>query len=175
MKKLNVIKTLALTIGCAALLASSAPSKNLPTHVRALVGNMGATFVMAPTETPGVFTVTADEIGQSCATGNFTGTAQLQVQMPAPGSAQPAVLTGTATWITTDGKSIITFSLTGTSTTDPANPLVGNNRYEATITGGTGAFAGAKGHAIVTEVLKFTSESGGTAALTIAGHLLIPH
>ncbi len=174
MKKLNLIKTLALVVGCAALVSSSAPSKGLPSHIRALFGNIGATFVIAPTETPGVLLVTADEVGQSCVTGNFTGTAQVHVQLPAPGSDEPSVLTGTATWTTSDGKSTITLSLTGTSTVDPANPSVMNNRYEATITGGTGAFVGAKGSAMITEVLKSTSASGGTAGLAFAGHLVVP-
>ncbi len=174
MKKLNIIKTLALVVGCAALVSSSAPSKGLPSHMRALFGNIGATFVIAPTDTPGVLLVTADEVGQSRATGNFTGTAQLQVQLAAPGSDQPSVLTGTATWMTSDGKSTIALSLTGTSTADPANPSVSNNRYEATITGGTGAFSGAKGSAVITEVLKFTSASTGTAGLAFAGHVVVP-
>ncbi len=149
---------------------------SLPTTAAALFGNVGGGFTFTPADASGLrFNVIADTVGQASILGNFTDHAQLVVQFPAPGSTQPITLTGSGTWTTSDGKSTVTLNVTGTATPDPANPYIFNNNYQATITGGTGAFAGATGSATVNEVVKFNSTlTGGLAALNFKGYVLTP-
>lgn len=175
MKKLSLINRVAVAVSCATLLCLGVPlstADTLPVNSAALFGNIGGTFVLIPTSNPYVFNVTADTVGQGSVLGNFTDHAQLVVQFT---SATSAILTGGGTWTTSDGKSSVTLTVTGTATTDPANPFIFNNNYQATITGGTGAFAGATGSATVNEVIKFNSSfSGGLAALTFKGYVITP-
>ncbi len=146
---------------------------SLPANAAALFGNVGGTFVMTPADNSGLrFNVVADTVGQASILGNFTDHAQLVVQFT---SATSAILTGGGTWTTADGQSTVTLTVTGTATPDPANPYIFNNNYQATITGGTGAFAGATGSATVSEVVKFNSTlTGGLAGLSFKGYVLTP-
>ncbi len=167
-----------LVVASAALLSAISPiaADTLPVNAAALFGNIGGSFAFSPADTSGLrFNVTADTVGQGSVLGNFTDHAELVVQFPAAGSTQPITLTGSGTWTTSDGKSSVTLSVTGTATPDLANPFIFNNNYQATITGGTGAFAGATGRATVSEVVQFNSTlSGGCAALTFKGYVLPP-
>lgn len=180
MKKLHFVKLAALATGCAVLAfgldqikAADAPPAN--SHAAALFASIGGSFVLTPTDTLGVFNVTADGIGQGSVVGNFTDHAQLQVIFPAPGSQQPVVGRGTATWTTSDGKSTLTISVTFTATPDPTNPFVFNNAYSLTITGGTGAFASATGSATASEAVMFKPDfSGGFWSLTVKGYAVTP-
>src|SRR6266571_8237541 len=100
MSKPGLSKNLALAIVCAALsfTAARCTADNLPSNAAALFAHIGGSFVFTPTATQGVFDVTADGVGQASAVGNFTDHAQLQVIFPPPGSQQPVVGSGTATW-----------------------------------------------------------------------------
>lgn len=173
------VKLARLALACAALAAATTGTRaetSLPANAAALFANVGGAFVFTPTGTPGVFNVTADGIGQASNVGNFTDHALLQVIFPPPGSPQPIVGSGTGTWTTSDGKSTVTLSLTATITPDPAgNPLIFNNAYQVTITGGTGAFASATGTATANEVVKFKPDlSGGIFSLTVKGYAVTP-
>ncbi len=168
-----------LALICAALALPGARTRaqsSLPANAAAFSGNIGGSFVFSPADNSGLrFNVVADTAGQGSVLGNFTDHAQLVVQFPPPGSTQPITLTGSGTWTTSDGQSSVTLSVTGTATPDPANPFIFNNNYQATITGGTGAFAGATGSATVSEVVQFNSTlTGGSAALTFKGYVLTP-
>ncbi len=178
MKSLRSYKKLVFTIACVALAFATPNNKadSLPANAAALFGNLGGSFVFSPADTTGLrFNVTADTVGQGSVLGNLTDHAQLVVQFPLPGSSQPITLTGSGTWTTSDGQSSVTLTVTGTATPDPANPFIFNNNYQATITGGTGAFAGATGNATVSEVVQFNSTlSGGFAVLTFKGYVLAP-
>jgi hypothetical protein len=168
-----------MALAGAALLTLSTGAKGqagLPSNAALFLGNFGGTFVFAPADTSGLrFNVTADTIGRGSVLGNFTDRAQLLVQFPQPGSSQAIVLSGNGTMTTSDGKSTVNLSAMGTATPDPANPFIFNNNYQASITGGTGAFAGATGSANISEVIKFNSSfSGGIATLTFKGHVVTP-
>jgi hypothetical protein len=180
MKKLQVLKITALAIGCAAqafvlteVEAADTPPANI--NAAALFANIGGAFVFTPTSTAGVFNITADGIGQASVVGNFTDHAELQVTFPPPGSQQPVVGSGTATWTTSDGKSTLTINATFTAAPDPTNPLMFNNTYRLTITGGTGAFASATGSATASEAAMFKPDfSGGFWSLAVKGHAVTP-
>ncbi len=183
MHKLKLVKILGGAAAGAALVfgalmtttTGTRAQTSLPTNAAALLGNVGGAFVFSPTANPGVFNVTADGIGQASNVGNLTDHAQLQVIFPPPGSQQPIVGSGTATWTTSDGKSTVTLSVAAIITPDPANPLVFNNAYQVTITGGTGAFASATGSATANEVVKFKPDfSGGIFGLTVKGYIVTP-
>ncbi len=179
MNKHRVITILAFALGCAVLVSGRSKSSaqaTLPANAAALFGNVGGGFAFSPADASGLrFNVIADTVGQGSILGNFTDHAQLVVQFPQPGSSQRITLAGSGTWTTADGQSSVTLSVTGTATPDPANPYIFNNNYQATITGGTGAFAGATGSASVSEVVKFNSTlTGGLAALNFKGYVLTP-
>jgi hypothetical protein len=84
------------------------------------------------------------------------------------------LLNGTGTLTSSDGTSTLTFSDTGIATPDPANPAFFNNNYQATFTGGTGAFASARGAAQINEVVKFNSQTAGTGTWTMKGYVITP-
>ena len=181
MKKLQFVQIAALAIGCSAwsfvgteVKAADAPSPNI--NAAALFANIGGSFVFTPAGTPGLFNVTADGIGQASIVGNFTDHAELQVTLLPPGGPIVGFGTGTATWTTTDGKSTVTATLSFVILPDPAgDPLTVNNTYQATITGGTGAFASATGSATETAVARFKPDfSGGVWSLTVKGHVVTP-
>ena len=163
-----------LALACAALVTGTkAQPTGLPPKAAALFGNIGGAFVITDAGAPGLFNVTADAIGNGSVLGNFTDSAHLQAQFPPPGSPDPVLLNGQGTWTTSNGQSSISLSFTGTATPDPDNQFVFNNLYQATITGGTGAFVGATGVAAFTEVVKFNADySGGTASLVFKGYVV---
>jgi len=135
--------------------------------------NAGVTFALAPTTDPSRFTVTADGVVQVSLMGNCSEHADLVVQFPtAPG--QPITLSGSVTLTSSDGANSLKFNVTGTAAPDPANPGFLNNNYQATFTGGTGAFASAAGTAQISETTKFTSPATGTGTWTMKGYVVTP-
>jgi hypothetical protein len=166
MKKLSVIKVIALTFGCAALaFASSSVNEE---DIRA---NEGATFFLTPTLDPSVFKITADGVARVSLLGDCSYHAEVEARLPAsPG--QPTVVSGRASFTSADGAATLKFSVRGTGTPNPANPAFVNLSYQATFTGGSGAFASATGTAEINELVKFTSPLAGTATWTMRGSVV---
>lgn len=176
MRKRNVITILALALGGAALIGSgnrTTAQSTLPPTAASLAGNAGVTFVFAPTSDPAVFTITADGVAFLSLLGNCSERAQLTVHFPTS-AGQPITLSGTATLTSSDGANSLTFTVTGTATPDPANPAFFNNSYQATFTGGTGAFTSASGTAAINEVVRFNSPLAGSGTWNIKGHVIAP-
>jgi hypothetical protein len=176
-KRLSVIKTVALALGCAALVSGSgrvSATGTLPANAANLVANAGITFVFTPTSDPSVFDITADGVVQSSLLGNGTDHAELVVRFPAPGSGQPITLNGTATLTSSDGANSLRLTLTGIATPDPANPAFFNVTYQVTFMGGSGAFASARGVGGLDEVVKFSSQLAGTGTWTMKGYVITP-
>jgi hypothetical protein len=73
-----------------------------------------------------------------------------------------------------DGTKSLQFTASGTATPDPANPNFFNAKYQVTFTGGTGAFASAKGGGEITEVVMFTSPTTGTVTWVLNGLVITP-
>jgi hypothetical protein len=159
----------ALIVATHSLRADFHPLVNIaPIHA-----NAGVTAVLTNTSNPAVFGATATGVVQSTLLGTCVENAQLQVQFPAtPG--QPVVLNGTGSFTSIDGTKSLLFSVSGTANPDPANPNFFNAKYQLTFTGGTGAFASAKGAAEITEVVMFTSPSTGTVTWTLNGFVTTP-
>jgi len=87
-----------------------------------------------------------------------------------PSSAgQPITLNGTATLTSSDGANSLIFRVNGTSVPDPAKPAFFNNSYQVTFTGGSGAFANARGSGSINEVVKFNTASSGTGTWPLKG------
>lgn len=174
--RLNLIKTLGLMLSSGALALGSAQvngQDTLPANAAALRANAGNTFVLTPTANPSVFKITADGVVQVSVMGNCSEHAELLVQFPAS-AGQPILLNGTGTLTSSDGATTLNFSVSGTATPDPANPAFFNNNYQATFTGGTGAFASAKGVAQISELVKFSSQTAGTGTWTMKGYVITP-
>ena len=176
MKKMNPIKKLALVVGCGAFALGTGQvnlADTLPANAAAIRANAGVTFTLAPTTDPSRFTATADGVVQVSLMGNCSEHADLVVQFPtAPG--QPITLSGSVTLTSSDGANSLKFNVTGIAAPDPANPGFLNNSYQATFTGGTGAFASATGAAQISETTKFTSPATGTGTWTMKGYVVTP-
>jgi hypothetical protein len=106
--------------------------------------------------------------------GDCTEHAELEVHFPtSPG--QPTHLSGSGTITSADGANSLNLSVTGTATPNPANPALFNASYDVTFTGGSGAFASAKGVGKLNEVVKFNSTfTGGVGTWTLKGYVLTP-
>lgn len=175
MKNLTTFTIAALVLSSAAVLRTdrAGAQNTLPSNAANVDGNAGVTFVFTPTPDPTVFTITADGVVSLSLGGNWSEHAQLQAQFPTtPG--QPVAVSGTSTLTTADGASTLTFSVTGTATPYPANPAFFNNNYQVTFTGGTGAFANARGHGTINEVVKFSSQLAGTGTWKIKAYVVTP-
>ena len=163
------------SLGLAAMaLAFASPALKadmLPANAAAITANAGNTFVLAPTLNPSVFTITATGIVQVSNLGNCTEQAVVQVQFPAsPG--QPILLSGSVTLTSADGATTLKFTVKGIATPDASNPAFFNNTYQATFTGGSGAFASATGTAEINELVMFNSPTTGTGTWTMKGHVV---
>jgi hypothetical protein len=159
----------ALTIATVSLKADYYPQVNIaPIHA-----NAGVTAVLTNTANPFVFIATATGVVQTSLLGTCIENAQNQVTFPATPD-QPVVLYATGSFTSIDGTKSLQFIASGTATPDPANPNFYNSRYQVTFTGGTGAFASAKGAAEITEVVMFTSPTTGTVAWTLNGLVITP-
>ncbi len=174
MKNFEISRTVTLAAVCAALVFASVSVKaadTLPANAAVLRANAGNTFVLAPTPDPSVFKITADGVVQVSLLGNCTEHADVQVHFPAS-LGQPILLSGAGTLTSADGSATLQFTVTGTATPDPANPAFFNNNYQATFTGGSGAFASATGVAQINELVKFNSPSAGTGTWTMKGYVV---
>src|SRR5262249_61790185 len=96
-----------------------------------------------------------------------------QVQFPSTPD-QPVVLNATGTFTSIDGANSLQFTASGTATPDPANPGFYNSKYQVTFTGGTGAYASAKGGGEITEVVMFTSATTATVTWVLNGLATTP-
>ena len=159
----------ALIVATTSLKADFHPPVNFaPIHA-----NAGVTAILTNTSDPAVFIATATGVVQTSLLGTCVENAQLQVRFPATPD-QPVVLNGTGTFTSIDGTKSLKWSVTGTATPDPANPVFLNSKYQLTFTGGTGAFASASGSGEITEVVMFTSPTTGTATWTLNGLVITP-
>jgi len=175
MKKINRLNLAVLAAACAALIITTASLKAdfrgvniLPIHA-----NAGVTAVLTNTATPGLFVATATGVVQSSLLGTCVENALNQVQFPATPD-QPVVLNATGTFTSIDGTKSLQFTASGTATPDPANPGFFNAKYQVTFTGGTGAFASAKGGGEITEVVMFTSPTTGIVTWVLNGLVITP-
>src|SRR5262249_38993651 len=153
----------ALMIACGFLALGSIQMNagdTLPANAAALRASAGITFALTPTADASVFEITVDGVVQVSLMGNASEHADVLVQFPTS-AGQPVTLSGTVTLTASDGASTLKFSVTGTATPDPANPAFFNNSYQATFTGGTGAFASATGVAQISEAVRFNSQATG--------------
>jgi hypothetical protein len=176
MKKDQVIKILALGLGCAVLVSGSnkiTAQSTLPATAANLVGNGGITFVFAPTSDPSAFTITSEGEAYLSLLGNCSEHAQLVAHFPTS-AGQLVALSGTVMLTSSEGANSVTFSVTGTATPDPANAAFFNNTYQVTFTGGTGAFVSARGSGSISEVVKFSSALAGTGTWAIKGYVVHP-
>jgi hypothetical protein len=173
MKNLHVPRTVNLAAVCVALAIASVAinAQTLPANAAAVRANAGNTFALSPTADPSVFKITADGVVQVPLMGNSTEHAEVLVHFPASPS-QPITLSGSVTLTSSDGATTLKFNVTGTATPDPVNPAFFNNNYQATFTGGSGAFASASGTAQITETVKFTSPATGTGTWTMKGYVV---
>ncbi len=148
-------------------------AQTLPANAAALRANAGNTFALSPTADPSVFKITADGVVEVSLMGNGTEHAELLVHFPAS-AGLPITLSGAVTLTSADGATMLKFTVTGTATPDPVNPAFFNNNYQATFTGGSGAFASASGAAAIAETAKFSSQAAGTGTWTMKGYVITP-
>jgi hypothetical protein len=175
MTKINRLNLAVLAAVCAALIITTGSLKAdfHPVNILPIHANAGVTAVLTNTSTPGLFIAKATGVVQSSQLGTCVENAENQVQFPATPD-QPVVLNATGTFTSIDGKNSLQFTASGTATPDPANPGFFNAKYQVTFTGGTGAFASAKGGGEITEVVMFTSQSTGTVTWTLNGVVITP-
>ena len=133
-------------------------------------GSSGNNFALAPTATPGVFTLTHPGVAQVSLMGNctFDGT-ETVIAPTAPG--QPSLTTGTFRFASADGTTTLDVEADGIGTPDPGNPNFINIHYTMKFTGGTGKMANVRGKGELDGVAMFTSATGGTTTFTFAGQI----
>ncbi len=132
--------------------------------------NGGTTFNLVPTADPSVFTHTVDGLAQVSLVGNCAFHADVLARFPAV-AGQPIALSGTFTFTSADGASVLRASVEGAVNFDPANPAFVNFGYQVVFIGGTGQFANARGRAEVDGAGLFTSASTGTATWKLKGEV----
>jgi hypothetical protein len=173
MNKFNRLNLAAFATACAALTLTTTMNAGPLVSVQLLRGNAGVTVVASPTSDPAVLNATAIGPVQTSPLGNCVENAQIQARFPA-NPADPVVLNGTVTLTALDGTNSLNLTVTGTALPDPANPFFYNATYQVTITGGTGAYASAKGLAQITEVIMFTSQLTATVTWNMTGFVTTP-
>jgi hypothetical protein len=175
MKRINRLNLAVLAAACLTTIITTASLKAdlRPVNILPIHANAGVTAVLAPTSTPGLFVATATGVVQSSLLGTCVENAVNQVQFPATPD-QPVVLNASGTFTSIDGTKSLQFTATGTATPDAANPGFFNAKYQVTFTGGTGAFASAKGGGEITEVVMFTSPTTGTVTWVLNGLVITP-
>ena len=167
MNKFSRLNLAVIATACATLTLTTANAGPL-VNIQLLRGNAGVTVVATPTSDPAVLNATATGPVQTSPLGNCVENAQIQAHFPA-NPADPVVLNGTVTLTTLDGANSLNLTVSGTALPDPANPFFYNAKYQVTITGGTGAYASAKGLAQITEVIMFTSQLTATVTWNMTG------
>jgi hypothetical protein len=173
MKTVTILNRAVLATAFAALTLTTAPmnADDRPlVNVQVLVGNAGVTVVATPTSDPAVLQATATGPVQTSLSllGTCVENASIQARFPA-NPADPVALNGTVTLTATDGANSLNITVSGTATPDPANPYFYNAKYTATITGGTGAYASARGLGQINEVIMFTSPLTATVTWNMKG------
>ncbi len=178
MKKLNLLRALALTVTCLALAVSRSPVRgdgDLPANAAAIRVTTGNTFALVPTSDPNVFGHPVDGVAQVSLMGNCHFHGEGHVYLPtSPG--QPIRILSSTPWTLTssDGANSLKFDAEGTAAFDPANPLFANLSYKVKFVGGTGAFVGATGTGTMEVTAEFTSALGGLANWTMKGVVISP-
>jgi len=173
MKKLNLLRTLALALTCAALVISRSPvsAEDGPsTNAAAIRVTTGNTFALVPTSDPNVFGHPVDGVAQVSLMGNCHFHGEATNYLPTS-AGQPIRILSTSPWTLTssDGANSLKFETEGTATFDPANPLFANLTYQVTFVGRTGRFARARGTGTIEVTAEFTSALGGLANWTMKG------
>ena len=178
MKKLSLLRTIALVLTCTALAisrthvgADSGPAANA-SAIRVTTGN---TFALVPTSDPTIFGHPVDGVAQVSSMGNAHFHGEGVVYFPTS-VGQPIRIVSTSPWTLTssDGANTLKFDIDGTATFDPANPLFGNVTYSVRFVGGTGKFANATGTGTMDVTAEFTSALGGLANWTMKGTVITP-
>jgi len=170
MTKVNLFKSIALALGCAALAMT-----NLPAQAGVVKGHAGTTFDLNPIEfgpggVPTKYTHTVDGVVRVFELGNCTFHADVIITQATPND--PFVLTGKFLITTADGTTTLNADAVGVGTADPSNPnLFLNFHYDITFTGGTGSMTNAHGTAGVDGFAMFTSQLAGKATWLIEGNL----
>lgn len=179
MKKLHLVRILALTLTCVALAVSRSkvgaddgPAANAGA-IRVTTGN---TFALVPTSDPNVFGHPVDGVAQVSNMGNCHFHGEATIYLPTA-AGQPIRIISSSPWTLTssDGANSLKFDTDGTATFDPANPLFANLTYKVTFVGGTGRFARATGTGTIEVTAEFTSVLGGLANWTMKGVVISPH
>ena len=167
MTKLNLFKSFALALGCAALAMTTVPAQ-----VGVVQGHAGTTFTLTTVAfdasgNPTKFTHTVDGVVRVSLLGNCTVHADVIVLPPKPNTTDPWLLAGTFRITSANGAIILNADAVGTATPDPANPaLFLNFHYDVKFTGGTGAMTNARGTADVDGFAMFTDVATGKGNAT---------
>ena len=176
MKKLRSLNHTVLTVVSAAFILTTAPLSadwRPPIEITPIWGNAGVNAVFYPTSDPAVAKVAVLGVVQSPQLGSCIETAELEARFPAiPG--EPVVVSGTATFTSTNGTNSLNVAVSGAASPDPLHPAFFNSKLKITITGGTGAYAGAKGLAEISEVIMFTTLTNATVTWNLKGFITTP-
>ena len=176
MKKLPLLRTLALALTCAALSISRFPvgaDDGPSTNAAAIRVTTGNTFALVPTSDPNVFGHPVDGVAQVSLMGNSHFHGEATIYLPTR-AGRPIRILSSSPWTLTssDRANSLKFDTEGTATFDPANPLFANLTYKVTFVGGTGRFARARGTGTMEVTAEFTSALGGLANWTMKGVVL---
>jgi hypothetical protein len=166
MSKLNLFKSIALALGCAALAVFTTSTQADP-----IKANAGTTFVLSPVPGhPEQLTHSIDGVVRVTIMGNSTFHGDVLIYLPtAPG--KPYGLVGTCRFTSADGATTLDAAVEGIGTLDPANPNFLNIHYEVKFTGGTGQMANASGRGEIDGFGMFTSETTGKATWLLTGNV----
>ena len=173
MKQLHSLRTLTIILTCAALVTARSPvgaDDGPSANAAAIKANAGVTAVLTPTSDPAVAKVTITGVIQS-SLGTWLDSGELEARFPATPD-QPVIVNGTATWTSLDGANTLKLTVAGTAIPDPASPAFYNANYQITFTGGTGAYASARGQAELNEVVMFTSAATATTTWNLKGFVI---
>lgn len=176
MKTLRSLNCTVLAVACTAFILTTAPSNagwRPPVEITPIWANAGVNAVFYPTADPFVAKVEASGVVQSPQLGSCIETGQLEARFPAiPGD--PVTVNGTATFTSINGTNSLNVAVSGTASPDPLHPAFFNAKYKITVTGGTGAYASAKGLAEINEVIMFTTLTNATITWNLKGFVTTP-
>jgi len=175
MKALNRLNRTLLGMACAALIATAAPlyAYDPPFALTLLQANAGVTISIAGTQDPLVGKATAFGLVQSPQLGTCVENGEFEAHFPI-NPTNPVIINGTLVLTSLNGTNSLDFKVSGSATPDPLNFAFYNAKYSLTITNGTGAFASAKGMAVVREVVLFTSQTNAMATWNLKGFVSTP-
>jgi hypothetical protein len=182
MKKPNLFKIVALALGCAALAATTIPSKadrlgDRGPRAHLVNAHAGTTFTpLTPIDfdaqgNPTKFSHTVDGVVRVSLLGNCTVHFDV-VAMPRPDGT--FALAGTLQITAADGQTNLNADVEGATSPEPDNALMGNFHYDVKFTGGTGAMARASGKADIDGFLLFNEGFAGGKATWIMQGVVLP-